>query len=676
MPNFFVTIKLQKKYTPINTSTTTTYINEFVYTGDALSYINFEEGRIRVMTPVSQSNAYDALAIDGNMLLPNDKKGTYDFFIRDYQQNVRMILTEEIHNGYNTCTMESTRAGNEEPIFGQAGANNEVSQTRIDKPSGWASNSSASVSKLGNLSHKAGPNVLLKVMAGDQISATSQYYFQNNVTNSTGDNLTTDILATLVQSILGSSNTGLAKGNTTNITNQLGLNGSFTSITSPDANNPNGTIPKAYMTIMFFDERFNFVSEGSTALRVSAQGDNAAPLVLANIKSPKNGYAYVYLSNESNEPVYFDNFKVGDNRGRIIEEDHYYSFGLKIAAISSKKLPDANEGNIDNKNLYNDKELFDDADLDWYDYGFRNYDPQIGRFPQLDPLTDDYPHYTPYQYAGNEPIANVDMDGLEEKAVVTAASYMKDISFTVTKQSANVAVKAAVSAAGNGWKLFSKVASKVGEFIGDEVIPRVGGALKAVAGAAIMVAGAATSEFGVGIPVFAFGADYGGSGLHQIWDGNSHKTLTQQSLEYVGLPEDDASNLVEVGAGFLSMGAGSTSPTPPPSQTFERVMTKAELEATRETKLLRGGREGENFFSKAGSVSDDAKRAQQRLGLDNGLRTHKVKFSITDPKVKITGPRIAKAGKSGTLGGGIEYSTTIKTKIKILKVRKLKNTGT
>jgi RHS repeat-associated protein len=419
--------KLQKKYTPINTSTTTTttYINEFVYTGDALSYINFEEGRIRVITPVSQSNAYDGLAIDGNMLLPNEKKGTYDFFIRDYQQNVRMILTEEIHNGYNTCSMESTRAGDEEPIFGQQGTNNEVSQTRTDKPSGWQSNTSASVSKLGNLTHKAGPNVLLKVMAGDQISATTQYYYQNNVTNGTGNNLTNDVLNQMLQSILGSSSTGLAKGNTTSISNNLLIDPNFVSATNPQANNPNGTNPKAYMTIMFFDERFNFVSEGSTALRVSQQGDNAAPLVLANIKSPKNGYAYVYLSNESNEPVYFDNFKVGDNRGRIIEEDHYYSFGLKIAAISSKKLPDANEGNIDNKNLYNDKELFDDADLDWYDYGFRNYDPQIGRFTQLDPLTDDYPELTPYQYAGDEPIANIDIDGLEPCPVNVAGDAVK-----------------------------------------------------------------------------------------------------------------------------------------------------------------------------------------------------------------------------------------------------------
>ena len=251
-------------------------------------------------------------------------------------------------------------------------------------------------------------------MAGDEITATSQYYYQNAVTNTTGNTLATDVLTMLINSILGSSSTGLAKGNTTNISNQLNVDPYFINQTNPSASDPAGTNPKAYMTIMFFDERFNFVSEGSTAVRVLTQGDNAAPLVLANIKSPKNGYAYVYLSNESNEPVYFDNFKVGDNRGRIIEEDHYYSFGLKIAGISSKKLPDPNEGNVDNKHLYNDKELWDDADLNWYDYGFRNYDPQIGRFPQLDPLTDDYPHYTPFQYAGNEPIANVDLDGLEE----------------------------------------------------------------------------------------------------------------------------------------------------------------------------------------------------------------------------------------------------------------------
>ena len=85
---------------------------------------------------------------------------------------------------------------------------------------------------------------------------------------------------------------------------------------------------------------------------------------------------------------------------------------MKIAGISSKKLGDGFEGWLKNNNLYNDKELFDDADLNWYDYGFRNYDAQIGRFVQIDPLADNYGSLTPYHYAGNDPITNVDIDGL------------------------------------------------------------------------------------------------------------------------------------------------------------------------------------------------------------------------------------------------------------------------
>ena len=60
-------------------------------------------------------------------------------------------------------------------------------------------------------------------------------------------------------------------------------------------------------------------------------------------------------------------------------------------------------------------------------YGFRNYDPQIARFTQLDPLTWDYPELTNYQYAGDEPIANVDMDGLEgASSVVSKADFFLD----------------------------------------------------------------------------------------------------------------------------------------------------------------------------------------------------------------------------------------------------------
>jgi len=48
------------------------------------------------------------------------------------------------------------------------------------------------------------------------------------------------------------------------------------------------------------------------------------------------------------------------------------------------------------------------------DYGFRIYNPALGKFLSVDPLFRDYPWYTPYQFAGNKPIWAIDLDGAEE----------------------------------------------------------------------------------------------------------------------------------------------------------------------------------------------------------------------------------------------------------------------
>jgi len=217
--------KLQRAYTPTGgtTNTVTTYINQYVYTEtvptipatgpaawgwgagtDTLRYINFEEGRIRLMQPVSQGNAFDALIENGNLAMLNGMMGAYDYFIRDYQQNVRMILTEESHQSSSTCTMETGRASIEDGIFGQAGSNNEVEATRISTPPGWTGNSTASVSGLGNSvnggQHNLGPNTLQKVMAGDKVTATVQYYHQANATSSS-TNLIPSIISNLVMAL-------------------------------------------------------------------------------------------------------------------------------------------------------------------------------------------------------------------------------------------------------------------------------------------------------------------------------------------------------------------------------------------------------------------------------------------------------------------------------------------
>jgi len=49
-----------------------------------------------------------------------------------------------------------------------------------------------------------------------------------------------------------------------------------------------------------------------------------------------------------------------------------------------------------------------------YSYTFRMYDPRLVRWLSIDPLARQFPFYTPYQFAGNSPIRNVDLEGAED----------------------------------------------------------------------------------------------------------------------------------------------------------------------------------------------------------------------------------------------------------------------
>jgi len=79
----------------------------------------------------------------------------------------------------------------------------------------------------------------------------------------------------------------------------------------------------------------------------------------------------------------------------------YYPFGMTIPGSVETAA-------FENKNLYNSKELMDEHNLNVYDYGARNYDPQLGRWLQVDPA-DEF--NSPYVYVGNMPTIAVDPDG-------------------------------------------------------------------------------------------------------------------------------------------------------------------------------------------------------------------------------------------------------------------------
>lgn len=84
--------------------------------------------------------------------------------------------------------------------------------------------------------------------------------------------------------------------------------------------------------------------------------------------------------------------------------DDYYPFGLTFNSYQR-------ENSTPQDYKYNGKELQDELDLGWLDYGARMYMPELGRFGVTDLKADIYNFQTPYAYAANNPVKFIDVNG-------------------------------------------------------------------------------------------------------------------------------------------------------------------------------------------------------------------------------------------------------------------------
>ncbi len=127
--------------------------------------------------------------------------------------------------------------------------------------------------------------------------------------------------------------------------------------------NPNQTgKPKAYLNWILLDEQLNYVAASSGAAPVQGADVLHALTSSGPDSITKNGFLYIYVSNETqNWDVFFDNLAIQHFTGPISEETHYYPFGLTMAGISSKAV-----GKLDNKYQFNGTEHNTDFDLNMY----------------------------------------------------------------------------------------------------------------------------------------------------------------------------------------------------------------------------------------------------------------------------------------------------------------------
>ncbi|CAM4085348.1 RHS repeat-associated core domain-containing protein [Flavobacterium branchiophilum] len=127
------------------------------------------------------------------------------------------------------------------------------------------------------------------------------------------------------------------------------------------------------------------------------------------IKPNESSYKYIFNYNDHLGNVrlsYSDTNNNGSiSNSEILEENHYYPFGLKHRGYNANSL----QPNY--KYKYNGKEYQDELGLNMYDYGWRNYMPDIGRWGVIGSKAEAYYPITPYQYVLNNPLVNADVKG-------------------------------------------------------------------------------------------------------------------------------------------------------------------------------------------------------------------------------------------------------------------------
>ncbi|AXY77624.1 RHS repeat-associated core domain-containing protein [Paraflavitalea soli] len=361
----------------------------------------------------------------------------YDYFVTDHLNNVRMVLSEELTTDpYPTLTLEG--AVGSPAITAQntywenkTGASINVAAVRSSRPGafGDTSTNGQQVMLVRKSTGAIGAAKLLKVMKGDRCHIYLEYFYTAANTNNTGASGITSLLTSFASALSASPGvTDLLKPGAATLSTALGGNAALSGLlnSAPNTSGSNQA-PKAYLNVLFFDEQLRFDQAASRVYPVAYTPNTKGVFDkrLANaIEVGRNGYVYIYFSNESDELVYFDNFMLTHEHSPLLEENHYYPFGLSIAALSSKSI-----GKTPNRYGYNGKEkqsreLGRKGGLEWYDYGSRMYDPQTGRWPSPDPSASSYNWLSPYNYGFNNPLQVIDPTGRD--GIVTGSGSQSD----------------------------------------------------------------------------------------------------------------------------------------------------------------------------------------------------------------------------------------------------------
>lgn len=335
----------------------------------------------------------------------------YQYHLKDHLGNVRLTFTTRDEREQDTATMEPENVAAESANFDRYDKVRKVKYYAFDHTHDQKADTTGYAVRLsGGDDERYGLGRSISVMPGDRISAEVHAKYIDPA----GD--TTEALKEFLEHVgtligQGATSSGIVVDGSDFVNSTESF--PFLDEDGQVAKSTSGTAPKAYLNWLVFDHNRTLILSKSGYKRLSAtpketgQDIDHERIYSPTITIDEPGYVYIYYSNEESTPldVYFDDFKVTHTKSPVVQVDDYYAFGLTFNSYSR-------ENSTAQDYKYNGKELQDELNLQWLDYGARMYDPAIARWMAVDPLADQMRRHSPYNYAFDNPIRFVDPDGM------------------------------------------------------------------------------------------------------------------------------------------------------------------------------------------------------------------------------------------------------------------------
>lgn len=364
--------KLRKQVHPATGPVTSTdYAGAFIYENDTLRFAFTPEGRALYEPQTTE-------------------KWRYEYHLKDHLGNLRVSFAEPVTTS-SELTMEPAMASSEEAEFDR------VQETRhLDHVRARTGSHAALLSAGRN--RPLGPAKRVELQRGDTLRVKAFGMYETERKQELVFSLASWLASAAVLSA-GLPGPGEQGGGRKG--KALPYLGAGLALAPQVVQKEKGA-PKAYLRYIAYDSDSNYVASGYRALTGKAnKGWEELELEFA---AQQDGFAEVYLANESAEEAWFDDMSVTVTAPMLVQENHYDPWGLNLAGIEKQGAPD-------HRFQYNGKERQTELGLNWYDYGARMYAPDIARWNGVDASAENYVNQSPYHYVGNNPIKFVDFDG-------------------------------------------------------------------------------------------------------------------------------------------------------------------------------------------------------------------------------------------------------------------------